>query len=227
MSDLIIETRGLARTFGSEGGQVHALVDIDLSIGRGETLGVVGVSGSGKSTLLHLLGTLDRPSTGKVYYDGEDIFSRDARGLASFRNLELGFVFQFHYLLPEFNALENVMMPGLISGMEGSLLKRRAAEVLELVGLEKRVTHRPGELSGGEQQRVAIARGCVLKPKVILADEPTGNLDAETGRSIIDLFLQLNEEDGITVIMVTHDNTLASRLGRIIRLLDGRIVDEN
>lgn len=227
MSDNIIETRGLEKVFQSEGGVVNALKGVDLAIERGETVGVVGVSGSGKSTLLHILGTLDRPTSGEVLYDGTDVFQLSDRELAFFRNRELGFVFQFHYLLGEFNALENVKMPCLISGMEQGQAEERALDVLKSVGMEHRLYHRPGELSGGEQQRVAIARGCVLKPKVILADEPTGNLDVETGASIIDLLLKMNADEGITIVMVTHDVSVASRLSRLIRFLDGRTVNDN
>lgn len=227
MSGNIIETRGLGKVFQSEGGVVNALKGVDLAIERGETVGVVGVSGSGKSTLLHILGTLDRPTSGEVLFEGTDVFQRSDRELAFFRNRELGFVFQFHYLLGEFNALENVKMPCLISGMEQEQAEEMALDVLRSVGLEHRLSHRPGELSGGEQQRVAIARGCVLKPKVILADEPTGNLDVEAGASIIDLLLKMNADEGITIVMVTHDVSVASRLGRLIRLLDGRTVNDN
>ena len=190
-----IEINGLWKVFETVGGRVEALKGIDLNISDGETLAIVGVSGSGKSTLLHILGTLERPSEGKVTYSGENIFKRSDREIAAFRNNEIGFVFQFHYLLPEFSALENVMMPCLIKGIQTEHAKEMAAEILVKVGLADRLEHRPGELSGGEQQRVAIARAVVLKPKVILADEPTGNLDMDTGDSILDLFLMLNRTD--------------------------------
>jgi lipoprotein-releasing system ATP-binding protein len=222
-----IEINGLWKVFETVGGRVEALKGIDLNISDGETLAVVGVSGSGKSTLLHILGTLERPSEGKVTYGGENIFKRSDREIAAFRNNEIGFVFQFHYLLPEFSALENVMMPCLIKGIDTEQAKEMAAEILVKVGLAERLEHRPGELSGGEQQRVAIARAVVLKPKVILADEPTGNLDKDTGDSILDLFLMLNREYGITSVLVTHNMEIASRLNRRIRLSDGSIVDVN
>lgn len=222
-----IEINGLWKVFETVGGRVEALKGIDLNISDGETLAVVGVSGSGKSTLLHILGTLERPSEGKVAYGGENIFKRSDREIAAFRNNEIGFVFQFHYLLPEFSALENVMMPCLIKGIDTEQAKEMAAEILVKVGLAERLEHRPGELSGGEQQRVAIARAVVLKPKVILADEPTGNLDKDTGDSILDLFLMLNREYGITSVLVTHNMEIASRLNRRIRLSDGSIVDVN
>jgi len=222
-----IEINGLWKVFETVGGRVEALKGIDLNISDGETLAVVGVSGSGKSTLLHILGTLERPSEGEVTYSGQNIFNQSDREIASFRNSEIGFVFQFHYLLPEFSALENVMMPCLIKGMTPDLAREMSAEILKKVGLEQRLEHRPGELSGGEQQRVAIARAVVLKPKVILADEPTGNLDLDTGNSILDLFLMLNGEYGITSVLVTHNMGIANRLKRRIRLTDGKIVDAN
>jgi lipoprotein-releasing system ATP-binding protein len=227
MTGNIIEARGLAKAFATNGSTVNALKGIDLEIKKGETLAVVGVSGSGKSTLLHILGTLDRPTEGAVFYEGEDVFHKTDGELAIFRNREIGFVFQFHYLLSEFSALENVMMPPLIQRIEPKSANEAAKEILERVGLGERLSHRPGELSGGEQQRVAIARAVVLKPKVILADEPTGNLDLETGESILDLFLKLNKEEGLTLILVTHNPSVAMRLRRRIKLLDGRIVDES
>lgn len=222
-----IEIKGLRKVFETVGGRVEALKGIDLNISDGETIAVVGVSGSGKSTLLHILGTLERPTDGEVTYSGLNVFNRTDREIAAFRNNEIGFVFQFHYLLPEFSALENVMMPCLISGMDSVLAKDMANEILVKVGLKDRLEHRPGELSGGEQQRVAIARAVVLKPKIILADEPTGNLDMDTGDSILDLFLMLNGEYGITSVLVTHNMEIANRLNRRIRLSDGSIVDVN
>jgi lipoprotein-releasing system ATP-binding protein len=206
---------------------VEALKGIDLDISDRETLAIVGVSGSGKSTLLHILGTLDQPSSGEVFYGDINVFKQNDRELAAFRNREIGFVFQFHYLLPEFTALENVMMPCLINGLSSENAREMSFDVLKRVGLEQRIEHRPGELSGGEQQRVAIARAVVLKPKVILADEPTGNLDLDTGSSILDLFLMLNSEYGITSVLVTHNQEITRRLNRRIRLSDGKIVDIN
>lgn len=213
--------------FETVGGKVEALKGIDLDIQSEETLAVIGVSGSGKSTLLHILGTLERPTEGGVYFGDEDVFDKNDSELSRFRNTEIGFVFQFHYLLPEFTALENVMMPCLINGIDSPAAKDMAADVLEKVGLGQRLEHRPGELSGGEQQRVAIARAVVLKPKVILADEPTGNLDMDTGASILELFMMLNSEYGITSVLVTHNQVIAGRLNRRIRLSDGNIVDAN
>lgn len=213
--------------FETVGGKVEALKGIDLDIPEKDTMAVVGVSGSGKSTLLHLLGTLERPTEGDVYYGDENVFGRSDSGLSEFRNSEIGFVFQFHYLLPEFTAVENVMMPCLINGMEQEQARAMASELLTKVGLKERFEHRPGELSGGEQQRVAIARAVVMKPKVILADEPTGNLDMETGAQVLDLFMMLNQEYGITSVLVTHNQEIASRLNRRIRLSDGKIVEAN
>ncbi|MEW6145976.1 MAG: ABC transporter ATP-binding protein [Thermodesulfobacteriota bacterium] len=222
-----IRVRGLWKVFETDGGRVEALKGIDLDISDGEMLAIVGVSGSGKSTLLHILGTLDQPSAGEVYYGDVNVFKQNDSELAAFRNREIGFVFQFHYLLPEFSALENVMMPCLINGLSAARAKEMSLDVLKRVGLEHRVEHRPGELSGGEQQRVAIARAVVLKPRVILADEPTGNLDLDTGASIVDLFLMLNTEYGITSVLVTHNQEITRRLERSIRLSDGKIVDVN
>jgi len=227
MSKEIIKARGLTKVFETDGSRVTAIKGINLVINKGEAVGIVGVSGSGKSTLLHIVGTLERPSDGEVLYQGENVFMRDDDELALFRNREIGFVFQFHYLLSEFSALENVMMPLLIQGIQPNEAREIAAIILKRVGLGARLRHRPGELSGGEQQRVAIARALVLKPQVILADEPTGNLDLETGNSVLDLFLELNVEGGITLAMVTHNPAVAMRLGRRIRLSDGKIVDEN
>jgi len=222
-----IEIKGLWKVFETVGGKVEALKGIDLNIANGDTLAVVGVSGSGKSTLLHILGTLEHPSDGEVSYGGNNVFTQNDREIAAFRNSEIGFVFQFHYLLPEFNALENVMMPCLIKGIDADQSREMAEEILVKVGLQHRLDHRPGELSGGEQQRVAIARAVVLKPKVLLADEPTGNLDMDTGETILDLLLMLNGDYGITSILVTHNMELANRLNRRIRLADGKIVDAN
>ena len=222
-----IRVRGVWKVFETDGGRVEALKEIDLDISDGEMLAIIGVSGSGKSTLLHILGTLDQPSAGEVYYGDINVFKQNDSELASFRNREIGFVFQFHYLLPEFTALENVMMPCLINGLSTARAREMSLDVLKRVGLEHRVEHRPGELSGGEQQRVAIARAVVLKPKVILADEPTGNLDLDTGASIVDLFMMLNNEYGITSVLVTHNQEITRRLNRRIRLSDGKIVDVN
>lgn len=223
----MIEITDLWKIYKSNGSEVQALRGIDLSIEQGETMAIEGVSGSGKSTLLHLMGALDHPSKGDIKYDGENVIDKSDAELAQFRNNKIGFVFQFHYLLSEFDALENVMMPALIGGMDKKEAKELALKVLDDVGLADRITHRPGELSGGEQQRVAIARSIVLKPQVILADEPTGNLDQKTGSSIIDLFVKLNKEYNVSIIVVTHNSYVSSYFDRKINLLDGKVVYEN
>ncbi len=223
----MIEVSDLWKVYETNGSKVEALRGIDLKIDQGQSLAIEGVSGSGKSTLLHLMGALDHPSKGDIKYDGEGMLNKSDSEIAKFRNNHIGFVFQFHYLLAEFNALENVMMPALINGMNKSEAAEIALKGLEDVGLGDRVTHRPGELSGGEQQRVAIARSIILKPNVIFADEPTGNLDQKTGSSIIDLFVKLNKEYNVSIIVVTHNTYVSSYFDRKINLLDGKIVNEN
>jgi lipoprotein-releasing system ATP-binding protein len=219
-----IELRGLVKTFRHNGIEVEVLTGVDLDIRRGETLAVVGASGVGKSTLLHILGTLERPSTGKVQWDGKDIFSLDDRSLAAFRNRKVGFVFQFHHLLAEFNAMENVMMPALIARVPQPAARDLAEAILVRVGLKERLTHRVSTLSGGEQQRVAVARALVLEPEVLLADEPTGNLDPKSGGRVQELILELNHERGLTSVIVTHNLEMARILDRQITLLEGKAV---
>ena len=223
----MIEVSDLWKIYNTNGSKVEALRGIDLKVDQGQTLAIEGVSGSGKSTLLHLMGTLDHPSKGDIKYDGENVLNKSDTELAKFRNNKIGFVFQFHYLLAEFDALENVMMPALINGINKNQAEQLALKVLDDVGLSDRVTHRPGELSGGEQQRVAIARSIVLKPRVIFADEPTGNLDRKTGSSIIDLFVKLNQEYKVSIIVVTHNSYVSSYFDKKINLLDGKIVYGN
>jgi len=223
----LIEISDLWKIYNTNGSKVEALKGIDLKVDQGESLVIEGVSGSGKSTLLHLMGALDHPSKGDIKYDGENVLNKTDCELAKFRNNKIGFVFQFHYLLAEFDALENVMMPALIKGINKNQAEEIALKVLEDVGLSDRVKHRPGELSGGEQQRVAIARSIVLKPQVIFADEPTGNLDKKTGSSIIDLFVKLNQEYKVSIIVVTHNSYVSSCFNKKINLLDGKIVYEN
>jgi len=201
---------------------VEVLKGVDLTFSQGEKAAIVGASGVGKTTLLHVLGTLDRPTAGKVLYEGKDIFNLNEKDLALFRNREIGFVFQFHHLLPEFNALENTMMPCLIQGLPKKEAASRAEAILTLVGLKERLSHKPGELSGGEQQRVAVARALVLEPKVLLADEPTGNLDTKTGDSVFDLLQELNQIKRVTLIVVTHNLKLAEKMTRQIQLVDGK-----
>lgn len=229
----LIETAQLKKSFITKAGELQVLKGIDLSVRGGEMVGIVGASGVGKSTLLHILGALDRPTSGMVFYNGTDIFSLDEDSLASFRNKTIGFVFQFHHLLLEFTALENVMMPGLIhmaSTGQGSRASRykeireKAETLLSDMGLYERSAHRPGELSGGEQQRVAVARALILEPKVVLADEPTGNLDTATGEELFNLLINLNKKRGITFIIVTHNESLSRRCHRVLGMVDGRIL---
>jgi lipoprotein-releasing system ATP-binding protein len=223
MSSGLLEVRNLHKSFQTERSRVDVLNGIDLSVGEGDTIALVGASGAGKSTLLHVIGTLDRPTSGEVLFRGEDVFKMGNGELASFRNRSIGFVFQFHHLLPEFTALENVMMPALIGGMEKEKARESASSLLGDVGLSNRLTHKPGELSGGEQQRVAIARALVLSPALLMADEPTGNLDRKTSEGVHDLLAGIQEKTGLTLIIVTHNERLAARMGKTIRLVDGRI----
>jgi lipoprotein-releasing system ATP-binding protein len=219
----LVEVRQVEKRFFHEGRELHVLKPIDLCIERGEMLSIVGASGAGKSTLLHLLGTLDLPSSGQILFDGRDVTRYTSAQLAEFRNTSLGFVFQFHHLLPEFSALENVMMPGLIRGERRGVLETKATRLLSEVGLSERLAHRPGELSGGEQQRVALARALVMEPELVLADEPTGNLDSQTSDAIHELFFRLNRTHGTTFLIVTHSADLARRMPRIVTMRDGRI----
>ena len=218
-----IQVQGLRKVFKKGGTEIQALTGIDFTIQRGEMMVIVGASGAGKTTLLHILGTLDRPSEGVVLFEGEDVFARSEGALAAWRNREIGFVFQFYNLLPEFNALENTMMPALIQGMNRRQARKQAEELLGEVGLRERMWHKPGELSGGEQQRVAVARALVLHPTLLLADEPTGNLDSETGERIIKLIFSLNRARGATLIVVTHNEALARRFPKQITLADGKV----
>jgi len=217
----LINVEGLSKAFHDGPRVVPVLSRLDLEVDHGEKVVIVGESGVGKSTLLHILGALERPTGGQVIFDGMDVFAAADRALAVFRNREIGFVFQFHHLLSDFSALENVMMPALIQGVGWEEARRGAAAVLERVGLSARMSHRPGELSGGEQQRVAVARAVVLRPRLILADEPTGNLDRATGDGIHNLLLDLNRDHGITLVMVTHNERLAAIADRRLRLGGG------
>lgn len=218
-----IELQGVHKHYSLGGRDIPVLSGVDLTIAAGEVVGVVGKSGSGKSTLLQLLGLLDQPTSGTFLYDGRDLRSEHRDVIEGFRNQHVGFVFQFHHLLPEFSALENVMMPGLISGATMGTARARAKELLERVGLAERMSHAPGELSGGEQQRVALARALALRPSLVLADEPTGNLDPRTGNSIQELLIEMNRELGTTLIVATHNMDLASMLPRCLRLGEGRV----
>lgn len=222
----LIQVQQLFKSYGNGAKRVEVLKGVDLTFYQGEKAAIVGASGVGKTTLLHVLGTLDRPTAGKVLYEGKDIYTLNEKDLAFFRNREIGFVFQFHHLLPEFNALENTMMPCLIQGLPKKEAAARAEAILTLVGLKERLSHKPGELSGGEQQRVAVARALVLEPKVLLADEPTGNLDAKTGDSVFDLLQELNHIKGVTLIVVTHNLKLAENMARQIQLVEGKALIE-
>jgi lipoprotein-releasing system ATP-binding protein len=222
-----LQVKNLQKSFGGGDARVHVLNGIDLDVVEGETIALVGASGAGKSTLLHILGTLDRPTFGNVLFKGKDIFRYGDKELAAFRNRSIGFVFQFHHLLPEFTALENVSMPLLIAGKSRKEAAGDASALLADVGLSHRFSHRPGELSGGEQQRVAIARALVASPQLLLADEPTGNLDMKTSDGIHELLGDIRKRHGLTLVIVTHNENLAARMGRTIRLVDGKIgVDE-
>jgi len=217
----LIETKALVRSYPRAGSTVEVLRGIDLVIGEGETISVAGASGVGKSTLLNILGTLDRPTSGEVLFSGEPVFEYDKKRLALFRNAAIGFVFQFHHLLPEFSALENVMLPSLIGGMSKEEARAGAEELLREVGLADRLEHKPGELSGGEQQRTAIVRALVTNPRVVLADEPTGNLDTRTGDDVFDILTELNRARRTTLVVVTHNEALADRMGRKLYMRDG------
>jgi len=219
----LLEARGLHKSFVEGEEEIQVLRELELDLGEGERMAIVGESGVGKSTLLHILGTLDRPTRGKVIYRGQDLSELDGEALSSFRNREIGFVFQFHYLLPDFNALENVMLPALIQGWEWETAAAEAAGLLESVGLKDRMSHRPGKLSGGEQQRVAVARSIILKPRLLLADEPTGDLDPHTGKEVQNLLFRLNEERGLALVVATHNRQFAAEIGRQMELREGRL----
>ncbi len=219
----IVLTDNLYKNYYLDSRTIEVLKGIDLEIYEGEIVAIMGPSGVGKSTLLHILGVLDRPTKGQVLIDGIDIFQYNDQQLAAYRNKSVGFVFQFHHLLPEFSALENVMLPGLIAGIDKVLVRNRAIELLTEVGLEERLDHRPNELSGGEQQRVAVARALINSPKLLLADEPSGNLDRQAAESLHRLFWDLNQKLHQTLIIVTHNQELANQADRVIELFDGRV----
>jgi lipoprotein-releasing system ATP-binding protein len=216
----LLRVDNLNKSFREGGEEIHVLRDLSVSLSKGERLAVLGESGVGKSTLLHILGTLDRATSGKITFQGVDLATLTEHELSRIRNREIGFVFQFHYLLPDFDALENVMMPALVAGWGWDKARASAVELLELVGLKDRLRHRPGKLSGGEQQRVAVARSVVLEPQLVLADEPTGDLDPHTGEEIQNLLLRLNEQKGVALIVATHNHQLAVKIGRrsVLRL---------
>ena len=221
--EAVIAARGLCKRFRNGGAEVTVLQDLDLDLMAGETIAIIGASGIGKSTLLHILGTLDRPDHGSLRFNHESLFDYPEDRLAKFRNQCIGFVFQFHHLLPEFSALENAMMPGLIQGWSRPKAAAAADRILGRVGLKDRAAYRVGKLSGGEQQRVALARALLLNPPVLLADEPTGNLDRANSEQVHRLLIELNEEIGMTLVVVTHNLELAARMSRRVTLSDGRI----
>jgi lipoprotein-releasing system ATP-binding protein len=221
----ILEGRGISKIYREEdGSELTILEGVEIVVNLGEAIAVVGASGAGKSTLLHLLGCLDRPTSGEVFLDGRDVAALPERDLAAERNRRLGFVFQFHHLLREFTALENVMMPMLIAGVGRRDAGERARSLLTEVGLGARTTHKPGELSGGEQQRVAVARALANQPGVVLADEPSGNLDTHTAAQLHDLFFRLRDEHGVALVVATHNRELAARADRILEVRDGRLL---
>lgn len=221
-SDLL-SSRGLCKSFTNGGARIDVLKDLDFDLSVGESVAIVGASGIGKSTLLHIVGTLDRPDSGQLLFRGDDLFTYDDTKLASFRNQTVGFVFQFHHLLPEFSAVENAMMPALINGVGRQEANQAAEEILVRVGLKDRLHYRVGKLSGGEQQRVALARALVLKPAILLADEPTGNLDKQNSEHVHTLLMELNQELSMTLVVVTHNSELASFMSRRVTILNGRL----
>jgi lipoprotein-releasing system ATP-binding protein len=223
MSKSLLSVRDLHKSFSEGGSEIHVLRGVNLELAVGERLAIVGASGVGKSTLLHILGTLDRPTSGKIFFEGQELPLADEARLCQFRNRQVGFIFQFHYLLPDFTALDNVMFPALIQGMDAPQAKGEAERLLELVGLKERMSHRPGKLSGGEQQRVAVARAVILRPKLVLADEPTGSLDMRIGEEVQDLLFRLNEEHKIALVVATHNREFADRIGRRAELRAGEI----
>ena len=219
----LIQASGISKSYDHTGSHIRVLDQLTFNLRSGETLGIVGASGIGKSTLLHILGTLDRPDHGSLEYAGKNVFEWDDSQLARFRNRTIGFVFQFHHLLPEFSALENTMMPALISGVGKKIARQSAETILIRVGLKNRLNHRAGELSGGEQQRVALARALVQRPAILLADEPTGNLDRMNSDHIHDLLMELNEEFGMALVVVTHNLELAALVSRRVTILNGSL----
>jgi len=226
MSEEIIKVSAIGKSYRDDSNNLEVLKDINFSVFPGEFLVIQGPSGAGKSTLLHILGGLDNPTSGKVYFKGTDIYAIDENKRSAFRNKEVGFVFQFFHLLPELNALENVLLPGILkSWWERKKCLGAALELLERLGLSGRLKHRPGALSGGEQQRVAIARALINHPQLLLCDEPTGNLDSENGKKILQLLIELNHSQKITIVMVTHDQDLACGASRVIHLKDGILLN--
>ncbi len=223
----MIQISALNKSFATVNGQLQVLQDINLHIQAGQRIAVVGSSGAGKTTLMHIMGGLDRPSSGEVFFEGKNLFTLKGAELDAFRNRAIGFVFQFHQLLPEFTALENVMMPLLIAGHSRAKARGPATELLAEVGLGKRLEHKPGALSGGEQQRVAIARALIQKPRLLLADEPTGNLDQRTSEEIFTLLDKLHCSHNLTMVIVTHNDKIAAQMDRVLRIVDGRVAADD
>ena len=218
----LLHARGICKSFELSG-TIEILKELEIAILPGEMIAIVGASGSGKTTLLNILGTLERPDSGNILYQGSDILARSDKSLCRFRNQSIGFMFQFHHLLPEFNALENIIMPGIVAGLDRRQLKATAIDLLGKMGLTDRASHQVGELSGGEQQRVSLARALILHPAILLADEPTGNLDPKAGFKVFDLMTEMNQHFGISTIMVTHNQELAKRMDRCLTLTGGRL----
>ena len=223
MSDVLLEARGIIKSYQKSKLIIPVLKGIDFKLHKGETVAIVGSSGAGKSTLLQILGTLDTPTSGKVFFEGKEVFSMKESSRAEFRNRNLGFIFQFHYLLPEFTALENVMMPGLIAGRKNTGLKKEAQELLDMVGLSQRMNHKPSELSGGESQRVAVARALCMRPSLVLGDEITGNLDQENGSRLLSLLLEVNKKFKTSIVLVTHDAKVAAQMSKVVEMVDGNL----
>jgi len=219
----VLVLEGVQKSFRHNHTIIEVLKGVDLTLRQGESMAVVGASGVGKSTLLNIMGTLEPPTTGMVRFQGQNVTGLEEASLCRLRNRQIGFVFQFHHLLPEFTALENAMMPALIARHTRSTAVEMAVQILKDVGLAKRLTHRTGELSGGEQQRVAIARALIMRPKLLLADEPTGNLDSKTGEGVGDLLLQFNQKEGLAMVIATHNRRLAEKMSRRMEIVDGRI----
>ncbi len=224
---VLLKAEGIRKSFFKGKTEIPVVRGVNVSIEAGEMIAITGSSGVGKSTLLHILGTLEKPNAGRILFGPkqQDISKLSEKGLSQFRNKALGFVFQFHYLLPEFSALENVMMPALIAGHPRAPSEKQARELLEFVGLGHRLEHRPSELSGGEQQRVSIARAVILRPKLLLADELTGNLDSVNSANVMDLLVNLNKSMGVSILLVTHDLGLAAKMHRVLKMKDGTFVD--
>lgn len=221
----ILSLRGVSKAFRHSGTDIRVLCGVDLDVFEGETIAVMGASGVGKSTLLNIMGSLEPPSEGSVSFMGRDLYGLDDASLCRLRNRDIGFIFQFHHLLPEMNALENVMMPGMIARLPADECRMRARRVLEQVGLAERMRHRTGELSGGEQQRVAIARALIMGPRLVLADEPTGSLDWATGREVADLLFRCSRESGVAMVVATHNQQLAAMMARSMEIVGGKISD--